>query len=108
MASLHHQVCLNHHAREAVAKCPDCGHFYCRECIAEHDDRVICAACLRKMLKPEPARHSPLFTWLARAAAFGFSVMIGWIAYYSVAKILFSIPTSFHDGTLWQKGFLDQ
>jgi len=53
MASLHHQVCLNHHAREAVAKCPDCGHFYCRECIAEHDDRVICAACLRKMLKPE-------------------------------------------------------
>lgn len=108
MAGLHQQVCLNHHEREAVARCPECTHFYCRECIAEHDDRVICAACLRKLLKPEAARHNPLFTWLKRAAAFGFSLVVAWAAYYSVAKILLRIPVGIHDGTLWQKGFLDE
>ena len=51
MRSLSLQRCFNHAHREAAARCPECTHFYCRECITEHDDRVICAACLRKLAK---------------------------------------------------------
>jgi hypothetical protein len=105
MPGLHHKVCLNHHEREAVARCPECGYFYCRECIAEHDDRVICAACLRKMLRPVERKQSPAIRWLLRTAAFGFSMLSGWLAFYCVGKILLSIPTSFHDGTLWRDNF---
>ena len=101
MPGLHHKVCLNHHEREAVARCPGCGHFYCRECIAEHDDRVICAACLRKLLKPVEKKQSPALRWLARSAVLGVSVVTGWLAFYFVGKILLSMPTEFHNGTLW-------
>ena len=101
MIQLHQQSCLNHATREAVARCPECSHFYCRECIAEHDDRVICAACLRKLLRPVGKKQSPLFRWLARAAAFGFSLLTGWAAFYLVGKILLGIPTDFHNGTVW-------
>ena len=105
MTNLHQRQCLNHAAREAVARCPECGHFYCRECIAEHEDRVICAACLRKMLRLTEKQHNPLVTRLARATVFFCSLTIGWLAFYLVGKILLSIPTSFHDGTLWQNSF---
>jgi hypothetical protein len=43
--------CFNHAERLAAARCPECGHSYCRECITEHDGRLVCAVCLRK--------HSP-------------------------------------------------
>jgi hypothetical protein len=46
MTAVAHQRCLHHHEREAVARCPECGHYFCRECITEHDERVICASCL--------------------------------------------------------------
>jgi hypothetical protein len=103
--NLHQRQCLNHDTREAVARCPECGHFYCRECIAEHEDRVICASCLRKMLRVTEKKRSPMLAWLARSAVFGFSLLIGWLAFYSIGKILLSIPASVHDGTLWQQSF---
>ena len=108
MTNLHERQCLNHAGREAVARCPECGHFYCRECIAEHDDRVICAACLRKLLRATDPRRRPAGAWLARGAGLGFSVALGWAAFYLLGKILLSIPASVHDGTLWQNGFWQQ
>jgi hypothetical protein len=105
MSNLHLRQCLNHDTREAVARCPECENFYCRECVAEHDDRLICAACLRKMLRAPETPGRPLAAWFARVAALGLSVMVGWLAFYLVGKILLSIPTRFHDGTLWQNSF---
>lgn len=108
MTHLHQRHCLNHDAREAVARCPECGHFYCRECIAEHEDRVICAACLRKTLRRSDTQRSSLPVWLAQTAAFGFSLMVGWLAFYWIGRILLSLPVSVHDGTLWQNHFLQE
>ena len=51
MQNLAHQRCFNHAVREAVARCPECGQCFCRECITEHDDRVVCAACLKKLTR---------------------------------------------------------
>jgi hypothetical protein len=105
MTELHQRHCLNHGAREAVARCPECGHCYCRECITEHEDRVICAACLRKTLRLPEKKRRPMFVGFARAMVFCLSLMAGWLAFYLVGKLLLSIPTSFHDGTLWKTGF---
>jgi hypothetical protein len=46
-----------------------------------------------------------MFSWFARAMAFGCSLTIGWLAFYLVGKILLSFPASFHDGTLWHQSF---
>lgn len=105
MTNLHLRHCLNHDTREAVARCPECGNFYCRECIAEHEDRVICAACLRKMLRAPEQQRRPRLARLGLVTAFCLSLMIGWLAFYLAGRILLSIPASFHNGTLWQNSF---
>jgi len=44
--SLSQQRCANHGGREAVAKCISCNRFFCRECVTEHGERMLCSACL--------------------------------------------------------------
>ncbi len=94
------QRCLHHPAREAVARCPDCGRFYCRECITEHDDRVVCADCLKRLAQRAGARR-PRFAWLPGVAFFALSFLLAWLCFYETGSVLAQIPTSFHDGTLW-------
>ena len=90
--------------REAVACCPDCSRFFCRECITEHEDKVLCAACLRKVL--EPARQSSdRFRWIFRLAHFFLGILILYIFFYYLGQILLALPTSFHEGTLWRSGW---
>ena len=106
MPSLAQQRCLNHAQREAVARCPECAHYFCRECITEHDDRVICAACLAKIARgPLPRRRS--FAGLLRAAACAAGLLALWFFFYLIGTGLLAIPSSFHDGTLWQTSASD-
>jgi hypothetical protein len=101
MLSLAHQHCLNHSAREAVAQCPQCRHFFCRECITEHDDRILCAACLRQASRNiGKARHP--FRILGRAGLSVAGLFTAALFFYWMGQILLLIPTSFHDGTLWK------
>lgn len=103
MTRLTQQRCRHHSGREAVARCPACGEHFCRECITEHDDRVICAACLQRLVAPtakRPARLRLLRSLLL--AALG--VLTAWICFYAAGRILLTIPSSFHDGSAWQNG----
>ena len=50
--------------REAVARCPECTQFFCRECITEHDDRVLCSACLKKLARVPLTRRPGFATFL--------------------------------------------
>ncbi|MEO7299509.1 MAG: rhomboid family protein, partial [Verrucomicrobiota bacterium] len=98
---------LNHLAREAVARCPECRFFFCRECIAEHDDRVICATCLKKIVKASAAKRSPVH--LLKRLTFGaFGLVTAWLFFYWVGQGLLSIPTEFHDGKIWRTGFWNE
>jgi hypothetical protein len=106
MPDLASQRCLNHASREAVARCPECGLFFCRECIAEHDDRVICAACLKKLAFKEtrPSRRR-LNLWPAAQGAGG--VLIACFVFYTVGRFLLAIPDKFHDEELWKSKLMD-
>ena len=99
---LSQQRCLNHAQREAVARCPECKRYFCRECVAEHDDRVLCASCLRKLLAPEEKKKYP-FRFLLRAIQVLCGLVALWLLFYYVGEILLLIPTSFHEGTVWEK-----
>lgn len=44
--AMHARRCVLHAQREAAARCPGCKRFYCRECITEHDGKVLCSGCL--------------------------------------------------------------
>jgi hypothetical protein len=96
-----HQRCLNHIDREAVARCPECQKHFCRECISEHDDRVLCAACLRRLLEP-PRAHPPRFAGFGRVVLSLTALAIAWFAFFVLGRSLLAIPASFHDGTIWK------
>jgi hypothetical protein len=101
MLPLAQQHCLNHPGREAAAQCPQCRHFFCRECITEHDDRVICAVCLRELARASGARGHPLRALGRAGLAFG-GLLTAMLFFYLIGQALLLIPESYHDGTLWK------
>ena len=106
-SALAHQRCFNHATREAAARCPECRRFFCRECVTEHDEKLLCAACLRRLA------HSPLtarrwFAGLGRVAACVSGLFLAWLFFYSLGQALLALPSSFHEGTIWRGSFLDQ
>ena len=101
MPSLAQQHCLNHSTREAVAQCPQCRHFFCRECITEHDDQLLCAACLGNAFPAKGPRRHP-FRALGRAGLGLGGFLTAVVFFYWAGQILLMIPTPFHDGTLWK------
>ncbi len=107
MPDITHQRCLNHRFREAVARCPECGRFFCRECITEHEDKVLCASCLRKQLKSGSQRLHR-YQWIIRCSHFFTGLFLLYVIFYYSAQILLALPTAFHEGTLWQAGWWSQ
>src|SRR6185369_8541508 len=101
MHGLAYQRCFNHAQREAAAKCPECGQFFCRECITEHDDRVICAACLRKMARVPLLRRRG-FAGAVRVGQCLLGTLVAWFFFYLIGECLLALPDSFHEKTLWQ------
>lgn len=99
MVDLVHQRCFNHAAREAAAQCPRCGRFYCRECITEHDGRIMCARCLEALLAPAQ-RGSSLMTAPLQGLQLVAGVAVMWLLAYGLGRALTAIPAAFHDGTL--------
>jgi len=101
------QRCWNHSAREAVARCPECGRFFCRECVVEHEDRVICSGCLAQLQAAsatKPKRKLNLAP-LVRFAAACLGLIIGWIIFFSAGRMLLAIPDSSHARDLWEHGW---
>ena len=96
------QRCLRHIEREAVARCPQCRYFFCRECITEHEDRVLCADCLAKILRGREKPHSRL-TQVATALFSASGVALAWLFFYFLGELLARAPASFHEGTIWEK-----
>ncbi len=107
MHDLAHQRCFNHAQREAVARCPQCGHYFCRECITEHDDRAICAACLRKLTGTRPLRRRA-FAGLLHFSECVLGILAAWFFFYLIGEGLLALPNSFHEGTVWQAKWLDE
>ena len=99
------QRCLLHPLREAAARCPSCRQFFCRECVTEHDGRVMCAACLRKLTanRGEAKSARSLLAATLAAARLAAALALLWFAFYLVGLFLVRAPTSFHDGTIWEE-----
>jgi hypothetical protein len=108
MSSLALQRCWNHSLREAVARCPECGRSYCRECVVEHEDRIICSGCLAKLTAAaaRPARGWNFRQVLRFAAAFT-GIIAAWFIYFVVGRTLLAIPDESHAETLWKRTFQD-
>jgi hypothetical protein len=99
--SLAHSKCFQHLSREAVARCPDCLRFYCRECVTEHDGRMICRPCLDDLLQEDSKASTGfvrgLIQWFLAGVGFTTTLYI----FYLIGRILLSIPSNFHSGVFF-------
>ena len=85
MSAIAQRRCFHHPIREAVARCPACRDYYCRECVTEHDNRVICAGCLKKLTKSGVrTRSEGVFQRLAPIGGF----LLAWWCFYLLGWLL--------------------
>ncbi len=106
MTRLVHQRCLNHADREAAARCPECQRFFCRECVSEHETRILCAACLSQIGSSEKPSSSRL-SFLLEIFQAALACAVIWFIFYLIGLTLLAIPTSFHDGSIWKSANFD-
>lgn len=95
MGSLTLTRCFNHGQREAVARCPSCRRHYCRECVTEHDHKLLCASCIEAMASAHTTaerRPWPVIPALQLFAA----LFVLWLSFYGVGRALLLIPSEFH------------
>jgi len=104
--SIAQERCFNHASREAVARCPECGRTFCRECVSEHDDRVICAFCLKRLSKKADKQYR--LVGLVRLAQILMGMLLLWSSFYLLGKTLLTIPSSFHEMAIGQEESVDR
>lgn len=103
MSELTEHLCFNHRRRVASARCPECHRFFCRECVTEHDDRVICASCLDHLLAQHVERvHPNVRRNVGLMMRAGLGITLLWLSFYSLGQVLLRIPSQYHEGTLWR------
>jgi len=107
MPDLAHQRCFNHASREAVARCPDCRQYFCRECVTEHEDRVVCSVCLKKLTHKSLAQRFAL-AQVFRLAQCALGFLLAWYFFFLIGEALLKLPDAFHEGTLWKAHWIDQ
>jgi hypothetical protein len=92
--------CWNHEAREAVCQCPECRRSFCRECVTEHESRLLCAACLRHAARAAAAGGGGM----RRAFAAGLTlagVALAWAVFFGAAEGLVTV-TERSERMAWQ------
>jgi len=94
------QRCWNHEDREAVCRCPQCGRSYCRECVTEHQSRLLCAACLRAAARESrPARR--IFRRFLPAGMALAGLVLAWFVFYGAGEALLE-STAHLEQSIWQ------
>lgn len=106
MNGLHRSKCLNHPDREAVACCPECKNFFCRECVTEHHGKLVCKTCLTSAASSEQTTSLNAFQKIMSGTGTLFKMVLSfsilWLTAYAFGRLLLLIPDSFHSGDIWE------
>jgi hypothetical protein len=95
-----HQRCWNHESREAVCRCPECTRSYCRECVTEHDGRLLCASCLVIRSRKPASRRAGLRRLLPAGMLVG-GILLAWVVFFG-AGAAFNLFASRMEQSAWQ------
>jgi hypothetical protein len=102
MSGLHLERCRNHPDREAAVRCPACGRYCCRECVVEHERRLLCADCLAALTRPAAGRRR-VWWWAWVPVQWGVGVLVAWLSFHGLGRVLSELPDEFHDGSFWER-----
>jgi len=91
--------CRNHPGRDVVARCSRCTQALCRECVTEHDNRMLCTNCLHTVIQPTAPDSKRKNVAMAAVAAAG--CLLVWLFFLATAQILAYAPAAFHRFAPW-------
>lgn len=98
--AIHARRCVRHSTREAAARCPGCGVYFCRECVSEFGGKALCAGCLAKSTKrtdDSTRRWTRARDGVRLVGAIGLT----WLSFYAIGRLAAKLPANFHDDTVW-------
>ena len=96
------QRCWNHEGREAVCRCPECGRSFCRECVTEHETRLLCAACLRVLVSARASRRGGMGRRMAPALLALAGLLLAWVLFFGAGETLIWFTGRVEQGA-WQE-----
>jgi hypothetical protein len=85
MSSALQQRCWNHPDREASCRCPHCVRSFCRECVTEHQQQLLCASCLEATARDKPSTRRALRRFVPAALALA-GIVFAWFVFYGVGQ----------------------
>jgi uncharacterized paraquat-inducible protein A len=91
--------CRNHIERQAACRCPGCGFDFCRECVTEHDERLLCSRCMAQLTGSiqEPSRSAALRT-LAQAVA---GIVAAFLFFFLAGELTSMVVSPSHEVRAW-------
>jgi hypothetical protein len=79
------QRCWNHQEREASCRCPHCRRAFCRECVTEHQSRLLCATCLEAAAS-QPNQSRRVFRRFLPAGMALAGLVLAWFVFYGMGQ----------------------
>lgn len=98
--AIHTRRCVRHSSREAAARCPSCGAYFCRECISEFGGKALCADCLANAAKRAPTA-TRRWTALRESVRLAGAIVVTWTSFYVLGRLAAKLPASFHEDSVW-------
>ena len=78
-----------------MSLCVECRRAFCRECVVDHDGRLICAACLARLRAPA-ARGSRALQQTLSSAGLAVTLLLCWIVFYMAGRLLMTAEPAHH------------
>ena len=83
-------------------RCLECRRYFCRECATEHDERLLCAECIKRLSAKRAGKRGRL-AWVKSALAGALGLLLAWLFFYAIGQVLIEIPAAQDEGTAWQR-----
>jgi hypothetical protein len=94
------QRCVLHPRREAAARCPGCRRFFCRECVVEHEGRLLCASCVADVAaQAGRGRRRWVLRGLMGWTGLVVALLLTWLCFYLLGRALLVLPSDLHETT---------
>ena len=90
MPALDSQLCWNHENREAVCRFLGCRRSFCRECVTEHNGRLLCASCFAAAIPAAKSRSGSLRK-LATPLLLASALLLGWLVYWGFGEVVIGL-----------------
>ena len=92
--------CHNHRERQAACRCPGCGFDFCRECVTEHDERLLCSRCMLQSTAGHAHRRARGGV-LPRIGIGLAGILAAWMFFFLVGEFATTMLAPKHEVQTW-------